>query len=424
MTEHIVQLKGLPFKASIQEITDFLDLQKDEEFESINLIKRSDGKLTGEAYVICLDEKSKEKALEKNKMTMKGYQRPIEVYASSMEMVQNRVESNGHRNYANGNANSGSNFQGNNHHTASAKDVWDGIIRMRGLPYESTLKDVEQFFTGIPFMEGGISFPLNAKGNSTGQAYIQFETYTAANEGLMRNKQSIGGRYIELFKSCNDELRKALIDEALLATRGPNGMYSNNNYNGTEPYTGEGTVMYGGLCLEADNDGKPVGWSEVSLAKQLQPMGYTNLPGHQNMINSGAGQQPGPQGSAHVVAGGGPHRAQPNQLNSSTSNEARSNPYPQPRPNKQNNGPSPFPHVIAMHGLRQKTDSKMIQNFFTPLKAIAINNHGTGLCEVAFKTHGECVEAMKKDNKECNGGFIRLELKSSAPIKTENSWYH
>ena len=66
----------------------------------------------------------------------------------------------------------------------------------------------------------------------------------------------------------------------------------------------------------------------------------------------------------------------------------------------------------------------MIQNFFTPLKAIAINNHGTGLCEVAFKTHGECVEAMKKDNKECNGGFIRLELKSSAPIKTENSWYH
>ena len=100
-------------------------------------------------------------------------------------------------------------------------------------------------------------------------------------------------------------------------------------------------------------------------------------------------------------------------------------PYQTSRPERPKARESnPFPHVVAMHNVAKLTSSQMIQNFFKPLKCHAINNHGTGLCEVAFKTHQDCVAAMMNDGKTCNGSYIRLALNSVAPIKTENSWYN
>merc|ERR1712168_887968 len=96
----------------------------------------------------------------------------------------------------------------------------------------------------------------------------------------------------------------------------------------------------------------------------------------------------GNSNSNNSYTAGGPMRASANGNghghghNSSTP----SAPYQTSRPERPKVRESnPFPHVVAMNNVAKLTSSQMIQNFFKPLKCHAINNHGTGLCEVAFK---------------------------------------
>ena len=49
MSEPVIHLKGLPFKATEDESAEFLDLGG---VKSVTMVKRSDGKPTGEAFVI------------------------------------------------------------------------------------------------------------------------------------------------------------------------------------------------------------------------------------------------------------------------------------------------------------------------------------------------------------------------------------
>jgi len=74
-------------------------------------------------------------------------------------------------------------------------------LKMRGLPFTSTEKDIVDFFQGYDFEEDSIRFKMDFKRNrQTGICYIRFRTKTeaerAANE---RNRCNIGDRYIELF---------------------------------------------------------------------------------------------------------------------------------------------------------------------------------------------------------------------------------
>lgn len=400
MSEFVIHLKCLPFKVTDDDIINFLELSE-EEYDEIKRVVRSDGKNSGECFVICDSLASQEKALSQDGQTMEGFSKAIEVFPSNQEKMKQNLVIQSKPIPTRENLNS----------HKPQKEFWDGIIRMRGLPYESTIKDVEEFFTGIQFMEGGIHFPLNVKGNSTGQAFIQFENYTTANEGMSRNKQSIGGRYIELFRSSNDELRKAMIDE--LRAKARQNMMSNSYNQAESGNRNEKTINYGGLSLHADT----ISDSGKSLAAQYHPNGFISGVGYPR-IDPAHFQSQMQQSSA-----GGPIRQQQN-------GQQNGHPYSRPGqngsarpPQKERAAPSPFPHIVAMLNLPSKTTSKMIQDFFKPLRCAAINNHGTGLCEVAFKTHEDCLRGMRFHNAYCNRGMINLELRSEAPVKTENSWY-
>lgn len=403
MSQFIIHLRGLPFRATQEEILKFLDLSEGN-FEDFKFALKNDSKPTGECFITCTTEADMQCALEKHNTIMSGFTRPTEVLQTtpnSMEMVlevYSRPASSAL--------------------PSQNKDVWDGIVRMRGLPYESNIKDVEEFFTGIPYADQGIIFPLNMKGNSTGQAFIQFETYSAAQEGLSRNKQSIGGRYIELFKSSNDELRKALIEEMKNKHR---SSQMQNAYNSIEQFGGEGTFNYGGLALDKSGvGGEEYAKSSINskiLVGKFHPPGFVPGTGYNftGKIPDHLRSLPGPGSNGYAGGKGRPGQAQ----NGNSQNPAYGRPEKRPR-----TAPCPFPNVVAMHGLLPSTSSKMIQDFFEPLKSIkAINNHGTGLCEVAFKTHQDCLHAMNKHGGYCNGARIQLELRSRPPVKTENVWY-
>lgn len=77
------------------------------------------------------------------------------------------------------------------------------IIKMRGLPYSTTEQEVNEFFKSE---NGTIWFTQDIIGRPSGEAFVEFASEEAANEAFQKDKQNIGSRYIELFKSSPGEL--------------------------------------------------------------------------------------------------------------------------------------------------------------------------------------------------------------------------
>jgi len=74
-------------------------------------------------------------------------------------------------------------------------------------------KQIEFFKSGTPSVdvldgEDGILFVHQADGRATGDAFVLFPSEDIACEALTKHKQSIGTRYIELFKSTTAEVQQ------------------------------------------------------------------------------------------------------------------------------------------------------------------------------------------------------------------------
>ncbi|ODN02747.1 RNA-binding protein fusilli [Orchesella cincta] len=88
------------------------------------------------------------------------------------------------------------------------------IIRMRGLPYDCTPKQVVEFFdsgeNACKVLDGeeGVLFVKRPDGRATGDAFVQFQHEDDASNALAKNRESIGARYIELFRSTTAEVQQ------------------------------------------------------------------------------------------------------------------------------------------------------------------------------------------------------------------------
>ena len=85
-----------------------------------------------------------------------------------------------------------------------------GIVRLRGLPWACTEQDIENFLDGIPIIPSGIHFVRTGQGRATGEAFIQLESVEAVRAALGKDKQSLGRRYIEVFKSSPTDMASHL----------------------------------------------------------------------------------------------------------------------------------------------------------------------------------------------------------------------
>ena len=108
------------------------------------------------------------------------------------------------------------------------------IIRMRGLPYDCSAKQVVsidgvltvaelrlrlsiyqiEFFTGgeepcdVLDEEHGVLFVKKPDGRATGDAFVLFSEETEGEKALSKHKDIIGSRYIELFRSTTAEVQQ------------------------------------------------------------------------------------------------------------------------------------------------------------------------------------------------------------------------
>lgn len=94
----------------------------------------------------------------------------------------------------------------------NASSIWDGIIKMRGLPYKVTEGEIRSFFDGLTIISGGVFIPTGERGDGNGTAFVQFDSYSIGHQAMKNDKKHLGGRYVDLFKASNTDLRKAIVE--------------------------------------------------------------------------------------------------------------------------------------------------------------------------------------------------------------------
>jgi len=199
---YVLKLRGLPYSATQQEIVNFLEIPA-EHVVNVDIPNNAEGRPSGNAFVVCNDQASAETALNKNKQCMPGSTRYIEIFKSNEGEMNTKARP-----------------------IPGQSGNWDGVVRLRGLPFRATQLDVENFLSGLDYMPESLYVCMKEREQGgmecAGDAYVQFLNYRSAEGCKERNKQEIGGRYIEVFNSSNNELRAAMIKSAAAKVQ-PNG---------------------------------------------------------------------------------------------------------------------------------------------------------------------------------------------------------
>ncbi|CRK98557.1 CLUMA_CG011906, isoform A [Clunio marinus] len=191
----IVRARGLPWQSSDQDIAKF--------FRGLNVAKGGvalclspQGRRNGEALIRFVSQEHRDMALKRHKHHIGS--RYIEVYRASGEDFLA---------VAGGASNEAQTF------LSKGAQV---IIRMRGLPYDCSVNQVLEFFANgensckVLDDSEGILFVKKPDGRSTGDAFVLFSEETDAPKALSKHRESIGQRYIELFRSTIAEVQQVL----------------------------------------------------------------------------------------------------------------------------------------------------------------------------------------------------------------------
>ncbi|XP_067005775.1 RNA-binding protein fusilli isoform X2 [Anabrus simplex] len=191
----VVRARGLPWQSSDQDIAKF--------FRGLNVAKGGvalclspQGRRNGEALVRFINQEHRDMALKRHKHHIGN--RYIEVYKASGEDFINVAGGN------------------NNEAQAFLSRGGQVIVRMRGLPYDCTAKQVLEFFEAgensckVMDDEEGVLFVKKPDGRATGDAFVLFAQEEDAGKALSKHRDSIGSRYIELFRSTTAEVQQVL----------------------------------------------------------------------------------------------------------------------------------------------------------------------------------------------------------------------
>ncbi|XP_049742048.1 G-rich sequence factor 1 isoform X1 [Elephas maximus indicus] len=181
---YLIRAQGLPWSCTVEDVLNFFsDCRIRNGENGIHFLLNRDGKRRGDALIEMESQQDVQKALGKHRMYMG--QRYVEVYEINNEDVDALMKS----------------LQ-----VKASPVVNDGVVRLRGLPYSCNEKDIVDFFAGLNIVD--ITFVMDYRGRrKTGEAYVQFEEPEMANQALLKHREEIGNRYIEIFPSRRNEVR-------------------------------------------------------------------------------------------------------------------------------------------------------------------------------------------------------------------------
>ncbi|KAL0550806.1 hypothetical protein IC582_009870 [Cucumis melo] len=91
------------------------------------------------------------------------------------------------------------------------------VVRLRGLPFDCMETDVVEFFHGLDIVD--ILF-VHKNGKFTGEGFCVLGYPLQVDFALQRNRQNMGRRYVEIFRSNRQEYYKAVANEVFDARGG------------------------------------------------------------------------------------------------------------------------------------------------------------------------------------------------------------
>jgi len=218
---YVARLRGLPWDCSKEKIVEFFT---GIELEECHIILNLDGRPSGEAIVEVGSEKDLEQVLLKNKENIGS--RWIEVRkstASDIKWALQRVGTKGVTALGGG----GLGIENPN----------NSVVKMRGLPYSASEEEIEEFLMKADVKAVRVHIIReDGVGRPSGVAYVEVVSDDDATKALTLDRESIGSRYIEMYKSTQKELKGSITGfgkfmggmQLLQALQG--GIYGGSNY--------------------------------------------------------------------------------------------------------------------------------------------------------------------------------------------------
>uniref|UniRef100_A0A0A9YEN4 Heterogeneous nuclear ribonucleoprotein H2 n=2 Tax=Lygus hesperus TaxID=30085 RepID=A0A0A9YEN4_LYGHE len=361
----VCKVRGLPWSTTEEDVVKFFsECNIRNGKKGVQMTLSREGRPSGEAYIEMETPEDVDRACKRDRDYM-GH-RYIEVFRanrSEMDWVVERC---------------GLNME-------LSRD--DACVRLRGLPFDCTSDEIIEFFRGLEVLSNGIIMATDNNGRTTGEAYVQFVDKETAEAALLKHKEKIGHRYIEIFRSSMAEAKLAAAPKmrsgfSMNQRHAPydrndrfGGMNRYNNARGMNNRGFRGGGMGGGFN-DFDDDPWDQGWDG--------PRGGGPKP----LMGGGGGMDRGFGGSPGGGGGGG-------------------------------GGWQPPSHCIHMRGLPFKATQADIAEFFRPIIPVSIrklyddSGRPSGEADVEFSCHDDALKAMAKDKSHMQHRYIELFMDST-----------
>lgn len=198
----VVRLRGLPFNCSDVDIFRF--------FAGLDvvdvLLVNKNGRFSGEAFVVFASAMQTEFALQRDRQNMG--RRYVEVFRCKKQDYYYAIAAEVN--------NEGYDSEYRSPPPAPSKKSQDKdqmeyteFLKLRGLPYSVTKSEIVEFFGEFNPAEDKIHIGCRPDGKATGEAFVEFDSVDEAKKAMSKDKMTIGSRYVELFPSTSDEVRRA-----------------------------------------------------------------------------------------------------------------------------------------------------------------------------------------------------------------------
>ncbi|KAM7272670.1 hypothetical protein ACFE04_027333 [Oxalis oulophora] len=128
------------------------------------------------------------------------------------------------------------------------------VVRVRGLPFDCSEADVAEFFHGLDIVD--ILF-VHKSSKFTGEAFCVFGYPLQVDFALQKNRQSMGRRYVEVFRSKKQEYYRAVANEVSDArggSRSPPRRRDKSYDEGKDSAEHTGVLKMRGLPFSAGKD--------------------------------------------------------------------------------------------------------------------------------------------------------------------------
>lgn len=234
----VIQIKGITLNATGEDLMKFLkDVHTKDSNNSVVLEHDSRGKNTGIAYIELASQKDCETALTFDGRHMSGRQIRISTATKKDFVALQEKEKKNHpdKNSTAKNqkdspkgstktepkaspttktdsqlaASKGSDQkspekkssfanESKKNETSTSRNIPYYCVHLKGLPFAVTINEISDFFHGLNIAPRGIHIIYGNDGRTTGQAFVEFMTSTECEKALLRDKQYIGKRYINV----------------------------------------------------------------------------------------------------------------------------------------------------------------------------------------------------------------------------------